>query len=237
MNKNKETIDSINSLVSRLETLKRQLEKDGSFLGKVEKLGKGTWVICNDTYYQYVSADTTMVTVARKGCNQRFGIHEFEENFRIANADEVAQHLIYLKQRGWTQMSDKVFKGFSLKEEFKNNEKIVLAIIDNKGSKLQKYFMESSVEWSKIKRAEIKHWFEKYYEQEIPETNHVQYAEKDFIDPKSCEFYMVTCKGTNGAKMRHTNYNVAVSEAQRIANKENHETWVVGVVKKVNPKY
>ena len=57
----------------------------------------------------------------------------------------------------------------------------------------------------------------------------------DLINRKKCEFYMVTCRGNYGAKIRHSNYDNAVLEAERIAKRENHPTWVVGVVKKINP--
>lgn len=56
-----------------------------------------------------------------------------------------------------------------------------------------------------------------------------------YIDPKKCEFYMVTCTGVHGSKVRHSNYADAYAEAKRVARKENHPAWVVGVVERVNP--
>lgn len=50
------------------------------------------------------------------------------------------------------------------------------------------------------------------------------------------EFYMVTCRGVHGAKVRHESFERAVSEAKRIAKKEQHQTWIVGVVATVEPK-
>jgi hypothetical protein len=55
------------------------------------------------------------------------------------------------------------------------------------------------------------------------------------FDPKNCEFYMVTCKGVHGSKVRHGSYELAIKEAKRVARKENHPAWVVGVVARVNP--
>jgi hypothetical protein len=55
------------------------------------------------------------------------------------------------------------------------------------------------------------------------------------FDPKNCEFYMVTCKGVHGSKVRHGSYEQAMTEAKRVARKENHPAWVVGVVARVNP--
>lgn len=55
------------------------------------------------------------------------------------------------------------------------------------------------------------------------------------INPLKCEFYMVTCRGVMGAKVRHADYKTAEEEAIRLAKKENHETWIVGVVASVKP--
>jgi hypothetical protein len=48
-------------------------------------------------------------------------------------------------------------------------------------------------------------------------------------------FYMVTCRGIKGSVVRHTTYDEAVKEAKRIAKREDHPAWVVGVVAKINP--
>jgi hypothetical protein len=56
-----------------------------------------------------------------------------------------------------------------------------------------------------------------------------------YFNPKNCDFYMVTCTGVHGSKVRHASYNEAVTEAKRIARKMNHPAWVVGVVAEVNP--
>lgn len=55
------------------------------------------------------------------------------------------------------------------------------------------------------------------------------------FDPMKCDFYMVTCRGIRGAKVRHTSYAEAEKEAMKIAKSENHETWIVGVVASVKP--
>jgi hypothetical protein len=50
-----------------------------------------------------------------------------------------------------------------------------------------------------------------------------------------CDFYMVTCTGLHGSKVRHTSYEEAETEAIRVAKKRNHEAWIVGVVASVKP--
>jgi hypothetical protein len=58
---------------------------------------------------------------------------------------------------------------------------------------------------------------------------------KHMIDPTKCDFYMVTVTGEHGAKVRHTDYDVAIKEASRLAKKLNHKAWVTGVVAIVEP--
>lgn len=55
------------------------------------------------------------------------------------------------------------------------------------------------------------------------------------FDPTKCDFYMVTCTGLHGSKVRHATYGEAETEAIRIAKKRNHEAWIVGVVASVKP--
>ena len=55
------------------------------------------------------------------------------------------------------------------------------------------------------------------------------------IDPKKCDFYMVTVTGEFGAKVRHDNYDNAIKEATRLAKKQNHKAWVTGVVAVIEP--
>lgn len=53
------------------------------------------------------------------------------------------------------------------------------------------------------------------------------------IDTQNCEFYMVTCTGLHGSKVRHNSFGKAMIEAERVARDRNHEAWVVGVVASV----
>jgi len=59
---------------------------------------------------------------------------------------------------------------------------------------------------------------------------------KPSIDPTQCEFYMVTCTGEHGSKVRHARYELAEKEAMRIANVKKHPAWIVGVVAKIEPE-
>lgn len=68
-----------------------------------------------------------------------------------------------------------------------------------------------------------------------PMVNLTKELNKPSFDPMKCDFYLVTCRGLMGAKVRHLDYATAEKEAIRIAKKENHETWVLGVVSSVKP--
>ncbi len=58
---------------------------------------------------------------------------------------------------------------------------------------------------------------------------------KTDFDPMKCDFYMVTCTGQNGSKVRHPDYESAEKEAIRVAKLKEHQSWVVGVVATVKP--
>lgn len=49
------------------------------------------------------------------------------------------------------------------------------------------------------------------------------------------EFYMLTCTGEHGSKVRQPNFDVAVKEAHRIAKKQKHRVSILGVVAVVDP--
>ena len=49
------------------------------------------------------------------------------------------------------------------------------------------------------------------------------------------EFYMITLKGENCSKVRHSSYSVALKEATRLAKKHNHTAHIMGVVAVVEP--
>jgi hypothetical protein len=64
----------------------------------------------------------------------------------------------------------------------------------------------------------------------------IKRVDKPSIDPSKCEFYMVTCTGEKGSKVRHLDYKDAEKEAMRVASMKNHSAWVVGVVAKIEPE-
>lgn len=106
-----------------------------------------------------------------------------------------------------------------------------------KGTENKVSFFEFTKEFRVANEMEIKQHEAFLHSQVIyPVANSYKVEHKQsYIDPKDCEFYMVTCTGVHGSKVRHASYGQAMTEAKRIARKMNHPAWVVGVVAKVNP--
>ena len=75
----------------------------------------------------------------------------------------------------------------------------------------------------------------KYIKQDDVQSVEQREVEPHKIDPKKCDFYMVTVTGHFGTKVRHDRYENAIKEATRLAKQENHKVWVTGVVAIVEP--
>lgn len=233
MNKHQSEINSITKTIAQLESLKQKLEFEGSFLKSVIQAGKGTWVIFkkSNSYYQFSHFDgkSNHVHLERHKNRAVIGSLDFENNFRLATPSEAQQHETYLASTGKPKMSLDVHnastkKVYRLKPKYKGNED-ALAVLAGVTSFPTTFEEGSSIE-TKLRASGVIGWFD-LEETSIPTPT--------TIDPFKCEFYMVTCRGINGTKKRHTSYDDAIKEAKRIAKKEDHPAWVVGVVAKINP--
>jgi len=231
MNKHQSEIESISKTIAQLETLKQKLEFDGSLLNSVMKLGRGTWVIFKEanTYYQFSHFDgkINQVNLERHNTTLLVNGTNFERVFRLATPIEVQQHETYLASTEKPKMriasSVGTTKLFRLKPQYKGNETALAVLL-----KIHR-FPQDFQEGSFIAKKLIEMGFEQWLEISQPVTASTT------IDPFKCEFYMVTCRGINGSKVRHTTYDEAIKEAKRIAKREDHPAWVVGVLAKINP--
>lgn len=232
MNKHQSEIENISKTIVQLETLKQKLEFDGSLLNSVMKLGKGTWVIFKETntYYQFshFNGKLNQVNLERHNNTLLFNGTNFENNFRLATPSEVQQHETYLASTGKPKMNLDVFntstkKLYRLKPQYKGNEEALALLLKIRT------FPQDFEEGSPIAKKLIAMGFEQWFETFQPVTASTT------IDPFKCEFYMVTCRGIKGSVVRHTTYDEAVKEAKRITKREDHPTWVLGVVAKINP--
>jgi hypothetical protein len=231
MNKHQSEIESISKTIAQLETLKQKLEFDGSLLNSVMKLGKGTWVIFKETntYYQFshFNGKLNQVNLERHNNTLLFNGTNFENNFRLATPSEVQQHETYLASTGKPKMriasSVETKKLYRLKPQYRGNEEGLAVLL--KIRTFPQDFEEGSPIANQIVKLNLLEWFETFQPVTASTT----------IDPFKCEFYMVTCRGIKGSVVRHTTYDEAVKEAKRIAKREDHPTWVLGVVAKINP--
>lgn len=233
MNKHQSEINSITKTITQLESLKQKLEFEGSFLNSVVKAGRGTWVIYNNTnsYYQFNHFDgrVNRVSLERHKNPLIIGVLDFEKNFRLATPSEAQQHETYLASTGKPKMTLDVpnastKKVYRLKPKYKGNED-ALAVLAGVTSFPTTFEEGSSIE-TKLRASGVIGWFE---------AEQTSVPTPTTIDPFKCEFYMVTCRGIHGSKIRHTTYDDAITEAKRIAKKEDHPAWVVGVLAKINP--
>lgn len=172
-------IKGIEESIKRLQDAKEALEREimretplHEFIVSLPKRGYMTWVIRNNTYYQFVGFNGRGVIISRYGNATELPIQRFNSEYRLAEPAEVKQHEEYLAS--------------------KSSGKTLIAA---------------------IKGEDIKH----------------------VIDPMKCDFYMVTCTGQHGSKVRHADYASAEKEAMRISKLMNHEAWIVGVVASVKP--
>lgn len=236
MNKHQSEINTIIKTISQLESLKQKLEFEGSFLKSLIQAGRGTWVIFKglkgaNTYYQFSHFDGKLnrVYLERHGTKHVANALEFESDFRLATPIEVQQHETYLASTGKPKMSLDVpdastKKIYRLKPKYKGNEE-ALAVLAGVTS-FPTTFEEGSHIETKLRASGVINWFE------VEQTS---VSAPRTIDPFKCEFYMVTCRGINGSKVRHATYDDAIKEAKRIAKREDHPAWVVGVIAKINP--
>lgn len=218
----------INSILSHSNSTIMNLKKS------LKNLKKGTWFIKQSdnqpTYYQFLSNNDNDVELLRKGNKTKISILTFLESFVKAMRNQVREHEEYLLS--------KTEKMAVLKESFKSEYLTNLPEVLDVESHLFKML-------TKVGRADIIYDIRTQGLDFIPMSEPVKPIQdlsgsmsnqkETKFDEKNCEFYMVTCRGNYGAKYRHTNYDDAVAEAQKIATKENHPCWVVGVITKVNP--
>ena len=228
--KDSKNILEIEAVILKLSKVVETIKENGSLYNTVSKKGLGTWVIETEEHrmYQYIGTSGNYVVLQRHGKNLNILHSNFNRYFHLATPTEIQRHEIYLNSKGLPKFGDEVVERYTLKDEFKHM--IKAATLLAKVTKLPTSFSNTSLIYSNLKEAGALEWFNK-------ETISVNAGEKvNTFNPLNCEFYMVTCLGDKGSKVRHTKYDDAIKEAKRVAKLENHPAWVVGVVAMVNPR-
>jgi hypothetical protein len=211
--KKKNILSLIDKQIAELQSMKDQLLTSIPLIDIVN--GKPwLWVIekYTNTYYQFAGLNHGCyknVILSRFGKEETIGVQQFNDNFRIASSAEFKQHIEHLERTGKKYIKQNFTQRVEQREAYK------VVNLD----------------------------FASLYTEAIPKFHDVEYqklirqieSEPRKIDPKKCDFYMVTVTGQFGTKVRHDRYENAIKEATRLAKQENHKAWVTGVVAIVEP--
>ena len=217
--------------LAKLKETRKMIEQTSLFT-EVKRLGRGTWIVDithgeNGTYYQFDKLDehTGIVTLARHGKSHETTITYINAFFRLATVSDIQRHLTYLASKGYPKLGDEIESYITLKPEFKRFTQAcaTIAVVKTFPNEVR---VDGGI-YTRLKEAGVLEWFDT--------VTRSASTEEITFNPLNCEFYMVTCLGDKGSKVRHADYDTAVKEAKRIAKIENHPAWVVGVVAKINP--
>jgi len=196
----------IDKQISELQKAKEKLIRTRPLVNILTNK-QGFWVIEMKTnkYFQFLYSELGHVKLERFGVVFSISVDEFNTSFRIASVNEVKQHIEFLERTGKHYIRQNFTQKVEQREVYEVHEALVTTKLDG---------MTHSGGLSKLKDIKF---------------------ESHKIDPKKCDFYMVTVTGEFGTKVRHDNYENAIKEATRLAKKMNHKAWVTGVVAIVEP--
>ena len=204
----------IDKQIAELQKMKEQLLATKP-LSEIVKDKPWLWVIEKETntYYQFVGfawGDDIDIHISRHGVSCGLTSSSFNSGFRIATSVEYKQHIEHLERTGKSYIK----QDFTQRVEQREASERKVVNLDFASLYQNNVFFEG------------KHNSE--YDRMVKDMVHT-------IDPKKCDFYMVTVTGEFGTKVRHDNYDNAIKEATRLAKKQNHKAWVTGVVAVIEP--
>ena len=183
------------------------------------------WVIQKETntYYQFVGfALGDDISISRHGVSYAVSRYYFNSKFRIATSVEIKQHIEHLERTGKSYIEQDFRQRVDQREA--SERKVVNLDIASLYQNNVFFEKKHNAEYQRLIHGEVGTMMS-------PPSQ----AKVHTIDPKKCDFYMVTVTGEFGAKVRHDNYDNAIKEATRLAKKQNHKAWVTGVVAVIEP--
>lgn len=226
----------IDKQIAELQKMKEQLLATKP-LSDIVKDKPWLWVIEKETntYYQFVGfawGDDIDIHISRHGVSCGLTSSSFNSGFRIATSVEYKQHIEHLERTGKSYIKQDFTQRVEQREA--SERKVVnldfASLYQNEvlGIDVQEEITKWLKSMSKPFCLDVKH---------TGGLNQLKQCklEPRKIDPKKCDFYMVTVTGEFGAKVRHDNYDNAIKEATRLAKKQNHKAWVTGVVAVIEP--
>ena len=211
--KEKKMLSLIDKQIAELQKAKEQLLATKP-LSEIIHDKPYLWVIDknNNKYYQYKYTLMNLIQLDRFGVDCTFGLNVFNDNFRIATSVEFKQHIEHLERTG----------KFYIKQNFTQR-------VDQREASEHKVL---NLDFASLYQNEV---LGIDAQKEISKPCDLSEPMVHTIDPKKCDFYMVTVTGEHGSKVRHDNYDIAIKEATRLAKKKNHKAWVTGVVAVIEP--
>lgn len=187
--------------------------------------------------------------LTRKNIDNNLNFNSVNNFFRLATPDEVEQHEEFLafsaKNPSLSEIvqAAKTYVWIVYKTNSKGRPRLLQVtfdkhrpypfIIDGRTSVAIKGF-DLNQNYRLATTNEIEQHEAFLIEQAKPKVEIKRYPNVQPID--KCAFYMVTCRGIHGSTVRHTTYESAEKEATRVALKENHDAFVVGVVATIKVK-
>lgn len=221
----------IDKQIAELQKAKEELM---SSIPLLDKIKENQWVvqIRSNIYYQFKRIGETYVYFDRFGVEFILEHPDVNCDFRLATGNEVKQHIEYLESKGKSYIKQDFRQRVEQREasECKVVNLDFASLYQNEvlGIDVQEEITKWLKSMSKPFCLDVKH---------TGGLNQLKQCklEPRKIDPKKCDFYMVTVTGEHGSKVRHDNYDNAIKEATRLAKTKNHKAWVTGVVAVVEP--
>lgn len=212
--KEKKMLSIIDKQIAELQKAKEELlatkplseiVADKPYLWMIEKI--------TNKYYQFVGFGLgDNITISRRGVSYAVSRSHFNNTFRIATSVEIKQHIEHLETTG----------RHYIKQNFTQR-------VDQREASEHKVL---NLDFASLYQNEV---LGIDAQKEMSKPCDLSEPMVHTIDPKKCDFYMVTVTGEFGTKVRHDNYNNAIKEATRLAKKQNHKAWVTGVVAVIEP--
>lgn len=203
------------------EKLMAELKSDSA--SEILVMPKGTWVIKNSTYHQYISTNpvTGVVTLIRHNKLSYVDKYEFTAFFVKATRSDVKRHLSYLESKGLPHFN-------------------VADITNRVDNPTDQETIETIVNWAKEVGIKVNPQHpsdvNKITLMDFANTNRYPLRPKlTGFDITKCDFYMITVGDDKGSKKRHETYQQAETEAVRLCELTGNEAFIVGVVASVKP--
>lgn len=250
MKSEQEAIDLINKQIIELHKLRAKLQptqEPSTFQQLLKSNHKWVLNLSSGMFFRAISFGLEYLTITRNGIPQSVTIDNLNTNFRCATSTEA--YSLENKDSSINLNQPKTTIDTFINHSTNN---WVIEIAKNKYYQV----MDSpkaikSAQRVHLKRKGLSSWIRpsvfneeyrcatsdeaKKHEAFLWSQEHKITFNKNIGPNPKCDFYMITCKGVHGTKVRHATYDLALQEAKRISSKEEAPAYILGVVATVSP--